>query len=144
EDTAWQPVWKDEFESKPLLRKAIIFGYGPFRCWMSIAHWLVCHFNLKTFRPNEIKRVKISLACVFAFMAIGWPLIIYKTGIMGWIKFWLMPWLGHTLREGNACADCLAKMGASSDSALVILDMPPVELSLALHADAQGVVFVRD
>ncbi|PNX83761.1 omega-6 fatty acid desaturase chloroplastic-like, partial [Trifolium pratense] len=95
EDTAWQPVWKDEFESKPLLRKAIIFGYGPFRCWMSIAHWLVCHFNLKTFRPNEIKRVKISLACVFAFMAIGWPLIIYKTGIMGWIKFWLMPWLGY-------------------------------------------------
>ncbi|CAJ2679772.1 unnamed protein product [Trifolium pratense] len=95
EDTAWQPVWKDEFESKPLLRKAIIFGNGPFRCWMSIAHWLVCHFNLKTFRPNEIKRVKISLACVFAFMAIGWPLIIYKTGIMGWIKFWLMPWLGY-------------------------------------------------
>nr|AFK34579.1 unknown [Medicago truncatula] len=95
EDTAWQPVWQNEFESSPFLRKAIIYGYGPFRCWMSIAHWLVSHFDLKTFRPNEIKRVKISLACVFAFIAIGWPLIIYKTGIMGWIKFWLMPWLGY-------------------------------------------------
>ena len=39
EDTAWQPVWQKEIESSPLLRKAIIFGYGPIRPWMSIAHW---------------------------------------------------------------------------------------------------------
>ncbi|QHO21761.1 Omega-6 fatty acid desaturase [Arachis hypogaea] len=95
EDTAWHPVWKDEFDSSPALRNAIIYGYGPFRTWMSIAHWLMWHFDLKKFRTNEVKRVKISLACVFAFMAIGWPLIIYKTGIMGWIKFWFMPWLGY-------------------------------------------------
>ncbi|KAL9326089.1 hypothetical protein ACSQ67_006734 [Phaseolus vulgaris] len=62
EDTAWNPVSKDEFESSPLLRKAIIYGYGPFRCWMSIAHWLLLHFDLKKFRPSEVKRVKISLA----------------------------------------------------------------------------------
>ncbi|KAH7546182.1 hypothetical protein FEM48_Zijuj01G0173400 [Ziziphus jujuba var. spinosa] len=95
EDTAWHPVWEEEIESSPALRKAIIYGYGPFRPWMSIAHWLMWHFDLNKFRPNEVKRVKISLACVFAFMLIGWPLIIYKTGIMGWIKFWLMPWLGY-------------------------------------------------
>ncbi|KAG7035676.1 hypothetical protein SDJN02_02474 [Cucurbita argyrosperma subsp. argyrosperma] len=95
EDTAWHPVWKEEFDSAPLLRKAIVYGYGPFRPWMSIAHWLLWHFDLKKFRPNEVKRVKISLACVFAFMFIGWPLIIYKTGIIGWVKFWLMPWLGY-------------------------------------------------
>ncbi|WCJ29908.1 Omega-6 fatty acid desaturase chloroplastic [Euphorbia peplus] len=95
EDTAWQPVDKEEFDSSPIMRKALIFGYGPFRPWMSIAHWLVCHFDVKKFRQNEVKRVKISLACVFAFMAIGWPLIIYQTGIAGWIKFWLMPWLGY-------------------------------------------------
>ncbi|KAF9680663.1 hypothetical protein SADUNF_Sadunf06G0144900 [Salix dunnii] len=95
EDTAWHPVWKAEFDSSPILRKAIIFGYGPFRPWMSIAHWFLWHFDLKKFRSNEIQRVKISLACVFGFMVIGWPLIIYKAGIMGWIKFWLMPWLGY-------------------------------------------------
>ena len=53
------------------------------------------HFNLRKFRPSEVNRVKISLACVFAFMAVGWPLIIYKVGILGWVKFWLMPWLGY-------------------------------------------------
>nr|QBQ82065.1 omega-6 fatty acid desaturase [Paeonia ludlowii] len=95
EDTAWLPVCREEFDSSPVLRKALIYAYGPFRPWMSIAHWLKCHFNLKTFRANQVKRVKISLACVFAFIAIGWPLIVYKTGIVGWIKFWLIPWLGY-------------------------------------------------
>ncbi|KAF8035652.1 hypothetical protein BT93_C1625 [Corymbia citriodora subsp. variegata] len=28
-------------------------------------------------------------------MGIGWPLINYKAGILGWIKFCLMPWLGY-------------------------------------------------
>ncbi|CAN1224253.1 Omega-6 fatty acid desaturase, chloroplastic [Linum grandiflorum] len=95
EDTAWLPVDKEEFNSSPILRKAIAYGYGPFRPWMSIAHWLIWHFDLNKFRPNEIQRVKISLACVFGFMAIGWPLIIYKAGITGWVKYWLMPWLGY-------------------------------------------------
>ncbi|VVB17301.1 unnamed protein product [Arabis nemorensis] len=94
-DTAWQPVPPEEFDSSPVLRKAIIFGYGPIRPWLSIAHWVNWHFNLKKFRASEVNRVKISLACVFAFMAVGWPLIIYKVGILGWVKFWLMPWLGY-------------------------------------------------
>jgi ribonuclease HI len=50
----------------------------------------------------------------------------------------------HTLREGNACADVLAKMGAHSDSLLVIISSPPVELAAPLLADAQGVVFIRE
>ncbi|KAL6534848.1 Omega-6 fatty acid desaturase, chloroplastic [Orobanche gracilis] len=95
EDTAWHPVKKEEFDTSPFLRKAIIYGYGPFRPWMSIAHWLIWHFDLRKFKHNQVNRVKLSVACVFAFMGIGWPLIIYKTGIIGWIKFWLMPWLGY-------------------------------------------------
>ncbi|CAO2822512.1 unnamed protein product [Amaranthus hypochondriacus] len=95
EDTAWHPIWKANIESSPVLRKALIFAYGPLRPWMSIAHWLVWHFNLKKFRQNEVKRVMISLAAVSAFIVIAWPLILYKTGIVGWIKFWLMPWLGY-------------------------------------------------
>ncbi|XP_047311508.1 omega-6 fatty acid desaturase, chloroplastic-like isoform X2 [Impatiens glandulifera] len=89
EDTAWHPVWEEK------IRKSIIYGYGPFRPLLSIGHWLIWHFDTKKFRQNEVKRVQISLACVFAFMAIGWPLIISKVGFIGWIKFWLMPWLGY-------------------------------------------------
>lgn len=39
EDTAWQPIWRDEFDSVPLLRKGIILAYSLVRPWMSIAHW---------------------------------------------------------------------------------------------------------
>uniref|UniRef100_A0A7C9CIB8 Fatty acid desaturase domain-containing protein n=1 Tax=Opuntia streptacantha TaxID=393608 RepID=A0A7C9CIB8_OPUST len=95
EDTAWHPVWKEDIEASPTLRKALIFGYGPFRTFMSIAHWLLWHFDLKKFRQSEVNRVLISLSAVFAFMGVVWPLIIYKTGIAGWVKFWLMPWMGY-------------------------------------------------
>ena len=40
-------------------------------------------------------QVKISLAAVYGFMAIAFPTIIYYTGIAGFCKFWLMPWLGY-------------------------------------------------
>ncbi|CAF2030781.1 unnamed protein product [Brassica oleracea] len=31
------------------------------------------------------------MACVFAFMAVGWPLIIYKVGMFGWMSTFTMP-----------------------------------------------------
>lgn len=51
--------------------------------------------------------------------------------------------LYHTLREGNACADFLAKFGAHQSHDLVTIDHPPLELSLLLVADAMGVASVR-
>ncbi|KAJ6958232.1 hypothetical protein NC653_040011 [Populus alba x Populus x berolinensis] len=45
EDTAWHPVWEEEFDSSPVLRKAIISGDGPFGPWMSIAHWALLSFT---------------------------------------------------------------------------------------------------
>jgi ribonuclease HI len=52
--------------------------------------------------------------------------------------------LTHTLREGNACADVLAKMGANSDSPLVIIDTAPLEVVRPLWDDAWGVEFIRE
>jgi hypothetical protein len=52
--------------------------------------------------------------------------------------------INHTLREGNARADCFTKIEASSNSALVILDLPPIDLYLSLLAHAQVVAFVSD
>ncbi|KAH7433974.1 hypothetical protein KP509_07G095400 [Ceratopteris richardii] len=91
EDTAWHPVVEEEYdEFPPYLQLALKLAMGPLRCWASIGHWLGWHFQLSNFCPSEQNRVKISLACVFAFMAIGWPLIIYKTGIVGWVNTFTM------------------------------------------------------
>ncbi|XP_057425690.1 uncharacterized protein LOC130719059 [Lotus japonicus] len=49
----------------------------------------------------------------------------------------------HTLREGNVCADFLAKFGASRDRSIVAIDHPLDEMSMLLLADALGVSSVR-
>eukprot|EP00246_Nothoceros_aenigmaticus_P009332 TRINITY_DN2476_c0_g1_i1.p1 TRINITY_DN2476_c0_g1~~TRINITY_DN2476_c0_g1_i1.p1 ORF type:complete len:487 (+),score=55.02 TRINITY_DN2476_c0_g1_i1:106-1461(+) len=96
EDTAWHPVVREEWNNMPSALKAtMVWVMGPLRPWASIGHWLIWHFDLSKYRPSEVPRVKVSLAAVFAFMAVGWPAIVYTTGIAGWFKFWLMPWLGY-------------------------------------------------
>lgn len=48
------------------------------------------------------------------------------------------PWeaqVVHTLREGNYCADALAKMGIHQREHLQVLDQPPAALRLLLLAD---------
>ncbi|XP_024634472.1 uncharacterized protein [Medicago truncatula] len=49
----------------------------------------------------------------------------------------------HTLREGNHCADFLAKLGASSNAALLEHEAPPLDLIRKLKIDAMGTCFLR-
>lgn len=51
--------------------------------------------------------------------------------------------LTHTYREENQCADYLAKMGATLDKTLTVLQHPPVGMESLLLADALGVSFPR-
>ena len=39
------------------------------------------------------KSVRISVACVYAFIAIGTPLLIRATGLAGLFNYWFIPWL---------------------------------------------------
>lgn len=97
EDTAWHPVSREDMEkwtpAQALLYKT--FLGTPLKLWASVGHWWVWHFDLDKYSEAQKPRAKISLASVYAFMAIGWPLIIYYTGVDGWFKYWLMPWLGY-------------------------------------------------
>jgi ribonuclease HI len=51
--------------------------------------------------------------------------------------------LNHTLREGNQCADFLAKLGAFSNDGLVVHSQPPDNLRPLLRTDALGTLFLR-
>ncbi|MCI40968.1 glucan 13-beta-glucosidase, partial [Trifolium medium] len=51
--------------------------------------------------------------------------------------------LMHTLREGNTCADFLAKIGACNPEAYSPIVVPPDGMSLLLLADASGTIFSR-
>ncbi|XP_020206711.1 uncharacterized protein LOC109791774 [Cajanus cajan] len=57
------------------------------------------------------------------------------------------PWtlsLIHSWREGNMCANMLAKMGPNSRIALLELEEPPTGLEAQLFADAMGLPVLRD
>jgi omega-6 fatty acid desaturase (delta-12 desaturase) len=96
-DTAWHPVPKEEMKKWGSTQKTLYGAFlgTPLKLWASIGHWLIWHFNLDLYEEKQKPRVIVSLAAVFAFMAIGWPMIIYYTGIAGWFKFWFMPWMGY-------------------------------------------------
>lgn len=49
----------------------------------------------------------------------------------------------HTLREGNVCADWLAKHGANSDQGCTVWSSCSPQLSSAVLADALGVLHLR-
>ena len=97
EDTAWHPVMEEHMEGWSPLQKTLytVFLGSPLKLWASIGHWALWHFDLNKYSEAQKPRVMISLAAVFAFMAIGFPTIIYYTGWVGWAKYWLMPWLGY-------------------------------------------------
>jgi hypothetical protein len=68
---------------------------SPLKLWASIGHWAIWHFDLNKYSEQQKPRVITSLAAVFTFMAVAWPLLVYYTGWAGLVKFWLMPWLGY-------------------------------------------------
>ena len=49
----------------------------------------------------------------------------------------------HTLREGNHCADYMAKLGASSDSNFLLHSSAPQDLIDMIKLDAMGTPFPR-
>lgn len=93
-DNAWQPMRPELYEG---LGGLVQGGYqalrGKFWWIASIVHWAGLHFNPANFAPKDRPKMKLSAAVVIGFAAIVFPTLILTTGIWGFVKFWLMPWL---------------------------------------------------
>jgi len=97
EDTAWHPIQQEGWDDAPAALQwtyRIMLG-SPLKCFTSIAHWALQHFNINLYTEKQRPRVIVSWAAVAAFVLIGFPAIIANLGVGGFIKFWLMPWLGY-------------------------------------------------
>ncbi|HCF26482.1 MAG TPA: fatty acid desaturase, partial [Cyanobacteria bacterium UBA11049] len=94
EDNAWQPFQPEFYDSMGKLGQ---WGYqllrGKFWWIGSIVHWVGLHFDLSQFQDKDRKQVKLSVSVVIIFAAIAFPILFATTGIWGFVKFWLMPWL---------------------------------------------------
>ncbi|MDY6786415.1 MAG: fatty acid desaturase [Cyanobacteriota bacterium] len=93
-DNAWDPVKPEVYETMPPLLR---WGYRRMRgrfWWLgSIAHWALLHFNWSQFEGKQRQQVRFSALFVIVGAAIAFPTLIATTGIWGFVKFWLMPWL---------------------------------------------------
>ena len=95
-DNAWHPWYVEDFtgESKGL-RLAYWLMRGRLWWLASIIHWAGIHFDLNNFTERDKPKAKVSIAVVVIFAAIVFPTLIATLGVWGWVKFWLMPWLGY-------------------------------------------------
>ncbi|KAG6557370.1 hypothetical protein Mapa_001300 [Marchantia paleacea] len=94
-DTAWQPFRPHQYDRSPPSAKALMEAMmGPFWWAASVGHWLLWHFDLNKFRPQERAKVKVSLIAVGAFLVgVLVPLLVTQ-GPVGFVKWWFLPWLG--------------------------------------------------
>ncbi len=93
-DNAWQPL-RPEFYAG--LGAPGQKGYQAMRGWFwwlaSTVHWAALHFNPSNFEPKDRSKIRLSVGVVIGFAAIVFPILIATTGVWGFVKFWLMPWL---------------------------------------------------
>ncbi|BAY96534.1 fatty acid desaturase [Tolypothrix tenuis PCC 7101] len=95
EDNAWHPITPEVFQNWGTFRRSVFEGFMRKRFWWvgSIGHWAVVHFDWRNFKAKDQSSVKLSVAVVVIFAAVAFPLLIATTGIWGFVKFWLLPWM---------------------------------------------------
>ncbi len=95
EDNAWHPIRPEVFEGWDKVKQSAFQVFITKRLWWvgSVGHWAVVHFDWRNFKPKEQSSVKLSVAVVALFAAIAFPSLIATSGIWGFVKFWLIPWL---------------------------------------------------
>jgi omega-6 fatty acid desaturase (delta-12 desaturase) len=94
EDNAWQPWTPEVYGTQPWWMQRL-YQLVMSRVWWvgSIAHWAVSHFNWTQFEGKQRSQVRLSVLVVLGFAAIAFPVLIATTGIWGFVKFWVVPWL---------------------------------------------------
>ncbi len=94
-DNAWQPFRPEAYEALGPLKVFYRFMRGKFWWLASVIHWALVHFQPSKFKPSDRSRVRLSIAVVVVFAAIVFPTLLATSGIWGFVKWWLMPWLGY-------------------------------------------------
>jgi len=95
-DNAWQPFRPEDWAAIHGVEKFIMRHIkGSLYFMASFGHQIQKHFLLSQFTAEQRPRVAFSLACVYGFAALFFPLMIYHVGFIGVIKYWAIPFLGY-------------------------------------------------
>ncbi|MDX2098601.1 MAG: fatty acid desaturase [Leptolyngbyaceae cyanobacterium bins.59] len=93
-DNAWEPWQEDAYHQANPVLKGFYQGIRGHFWWLgSIAHWAVLHFTPYRVAERDRSKMRFSIAVVVAFAIVFFPTLIWTTGIWGFVKFWLLPWM---------------------------------------------------
>lgn len=94
EDNAWEPWIQEDYGAVGVFLQSFYrLLRGRFWWLGSIAHWAGLHFDWWRFEGKQREQVRFSVLVVLVGAAIGFPILLATTGIWGFVKFWLLPWL---------------------------------------------------
>jgi omega-6 fatty acid desaturase (delta-12 desaturase) len=94
EDNAWYPFTVEQYEEgKGLISNVYRMIRTNFWWLGSVLHWANLHFDASLYPERQQKQVKFSYRLVIIFGLTAIPALIYTTGFLGFINFFLMPWL---------------------------------------------------
>jgi omega-6 fatty acid desaturase (delta-12 desaturase) len=93
-DNAWRPWTVEAYLESSGWMQALYRAFRGRFWWLgSIGHWATVHFDVSQFSVRDRNKVKVSITAVAIFASVFFPLLIVTTGIWGFVKFWLLPWL---------------------------------------------------
>lgn len=94
-DTDWRPVPYYMYKRMPAIKRFVYIGTRTWMFWAgTINYWLASGFRPGFFPKKEMRRdVRRSIVFVVLASIIYFPMLIYFTGITGFIKFFLVPWI---------------------------------------------------
>jgi omega-6 fatty acid desaturase (delta-12 desaturase) len=94
EDNAWYPFTDEIFAAVSPLERVFYRAIRTRFWWFgSVIHWALLHFNPKLYPERQRSQVALSATVVVIFAAIAFPVLIWFTGVGGWVNYFLMPWL---------------------------------------------------
>lgn len=93
--------------------------------WLaSLGYWAQQHFDISYYKPEDRLRIRLSNFGVLAFGLIFFSVMFWYTGLIGIVKFWLLPWLGYHILISTTTLLPTVVLDEKSASTLVHLTYP--------------------
>ncbi len=93
-DNSWKTLTVAEYQKMSALDQFFYRQVHAYFWWFaSEIHLFLFHFDKNKFRPQEWPEARFSIAVILGFCAVFFPTLIYFTGWMGLINYWVMPWV---------------------------------------------------
>jgi stearoyl-CoA desaturase (delta-9 desaturase) len=93
--------------------------------WLaSLGYWAQQHFDISYYKPEDRLRIRISNYGVYAFGVVFFSIMFWYTGLIGIVKFWLLPWLCYHVLISTTTLLPTVVLDEKSASALVHLTYP--------------------